>query len=51
LPFNGYSVYKIAYKGEFPAPLLKAYQKMNELNNEDPRKEYKKDRKNVRSLF
>ena len=45
IPFNGYSFYKITYKGEFPESLLKAYRKMNELNNEDPRKEYKKDRK------
>ena len=45
-PFNGYSVYKISYKGELPASLLKAYRKMNKLNNEDPRKEYKKERKN-----
>jgi hypothetical protein len=45
IPFNGYSFYKISYKGEFPVQLIKAYQKLNELNNEDPRKEYKKDRK------
>jgi len=47
IPFNGYSFYKITYKGEFPDQLLKAYIKLNELNNEDPRKEYKKDRKKI----
>lgn len=47
IPFNGYSFYKITYKGEFPEPLLKAHCKMNELNNEKPRKEYKKDRKST----
>ena len=47
IPFNGYSFYKITYKGELPAFLLKAYRKMNRLNNEVPRKEYKKDRKKI----
>ncbi|MDD4970035.1 MAG: DUF748 domain-containing protein [Paludibacter sp.] len=46
IPFNGYSFYKITYKGEYPASLLKAYRKMNELNNDDPRKEYIKKRNN-----
>jgi len=47
IPFNGYSYYKITYKGEFPESLLKAHRKMNELNNKEPRKEYKKDRKST----
>jgi|WetSurMetagenome_2_1015567.scaffolds.fasta_scaffold07157_3 hypothetical protein len=51
IPFNGFSYYKIAYKGEFPESLLKAYQKMNELNNEPPRKKFKKDRKKNKSSF
>jgi len=50
IPFNGYSLYKITYKGEIPASLLKAYTKLDELNNEDPRKEYKKDRKKAEKL-
>ena len=45
IPYNGFSFYKIEYKGEFPESLIKAYQKMNELNDEAPRKEFKKDRK------
>jgi hypothetical protein len=51
IPYNGYSYYKIAYKGEFPKPLLKAYQKMNELNDEAPRKKFVKERsKNKNTL-
>ena len=47
LPFNGYSFYKIIYHGELPEVLLTAYSRMNELNNEVPRKAYKKDRKKL----
>ena len=47
LPFNGYSFYKITYHGELPEALLTAYSRMNELNNEVPRKAYKKDRKKL----
>ena len=50
IPFNGYSLYKITYKGEIPASLVKAYAELNELNNEDPRKEYKKERKKTEKL-
>ncbi len=42
IPFNGYSFYKIEYKGEFPENLIKAYRKMNLLNNESPRDKYKR---------
>jgi hypothetical protein len=45
IPFNGFSYYKITYNGEFPESLLKAYQKLNEFNEEPPRKKFKKDRK------
>jgi hypothetical protein len=45
IPYNGFSFYKIDYKGTFPEPLLNAYRKMNELNDEAPRKEYKNERK------
>lgn len=45
IPYNGFSFYKIEYKGEFPEPLIKAYREMNELNNEAPRKKFKKERK------
>ena len=48
IPYNGFSFYKIVYKGELPAALTKAYRKMNGLNNEAPRKKYKKERKQNR---
>ena len=49
IPYNGFSFYKIAYKGEFPDAIIKAYQKMNELNEEAPRKKYNSDRKKVKA--
>ena len=45
IPYNGFSFYKIEYKGEFPESLLKAYQEINELNDEAPRKKFEKERK------
>jgi hypothetical protein len=45
IPYNGFSFYKIEYKGEIPDALIKAYKEMNELNNEAPRKKYKQERK------
>jgi len=45
IPYNGFSFYKIEYKGEYPESLMKAYLKMNELNDESPRKKYLKERK------
>jgi hypothetical protein len=44
IPYNGYSYYKIDYKGEIPKSLIKAYQTMNELNNEPPREKFKLER-------
>ncbi len=44
IPFNGFSFYKIEYKKEFPESLIKAYEKMNELNQELPRRKYYKNR-------
>jgi hypothetical protein len=51
IPYNGFSFYKITYKGEPPESLIKAYRKMNELNNETPRKKFKKERKKNRSVL
>ena len=45
IPYNGFSFYKIEYKGEIPESLSKAYQQMNELNDKAPRKEFEKERK------
>jgi hypothetical protein len=49
IPYNGFSFYKIEYNGEIPESLIKAYQEMNELNNEVPRKKYKQERKKTES--
>ncbi|HET6245095.1 MAG: DUF748 domain-containing protein [Bacteroidetes bacterium] len=38
VPYNGFSFYKIEYKSEFPESLIKAYQKMNEINDKAERK-------------
>jgi hypothetical protein len=51
IPYNGFSFFKIVYKGEFPKAILKAYQKMNEFNDEVPRKKFKKERKQNRTLI
>ncbi|MEO5582576.1 MAG: DUF748 domain-containing protein [Saprospiraceae bacterium] len=44
IPYNGFSFYKIEYKGELPESLLKAYSEMNYLNDRSPRKKFKKER-------
>ena len=49
IPFNGYSFFKITYNGQLPEKLVAAYCQMNDLNNRVPRKEYKLERKKVRS--
>ncbi|MBP8193510.1 MAG: hypothetical protein KAX69_07885, partial [Chitinophagales bacterium] len=45
IPFNGFSFYKIEYKGELPKSLLKAYEEIGELDEKAPREKYKKLRK------
>jgi hypothetical protein len=47
IPYNGFSFYKIEYKGDFPEYLIKAYQQMNELNNEAPRRKFRQKRKSI----
>jgi hypothetical protein len=37
VPYNGFSFYKIEYKGTLPESLIKAYLKMNELNEVEQR--------------
>ncbi|MEI7724874.1 MAG: DUF748 domain-containing protein [Bacteroidota bacterium] len=48
IPYNGFSFYKVRYKGELPAALVRAHRKMNELNSEAPRKKFQKERKKNR---
>ncbi|MCX6305961.1 MAG: DUF748 domain-containing protein [Bacteroidetes bacterium] len=45
IPYNGFSFYKIDYKGDLPAALIRAHRRMNDLNNEAPREKYRKERK------
>jgi len=44
IPYNGYSYFKIIYKGEIPESLMRADEKMNQFNNTAPRKWFKKER-------
>ncbi len=48
IPYNGFSFYKIEYKGAVPEELQEAYNEINDLNNSHPRKEYKKLREKNR---
>jgi len=50
IPYNGFSFYKIEYKEEFPEYLIKAYQQMNELNSEAPRKKFLQERKSANRI-
>lgn len=45
IPYNGYSYFKINYKGEIPAELREAYEHMERLNEDPPRKRYLKFRR------
>jgi hypothetical protein len=47
IPYNGFSFYKIVYKGEFPESLIREYQQMNELNDVAPRKRFEKEREKI----
>jgi hypothetical protein len=44
VPYNGFSFYKIDYKGEYPENLIKAYKQINDLNSKSPRKKFKEER-------
>lgn len=48
IPFNGFSYYKITYKGELPNSLIRAYKRMDKFNNEAPRNKFKRKRAKVR---
>jgi len=45
IPYNGFSFYKISYKGEIPKDLVKAYEEMNNIDSNAPRKKYRKKRR------
>lgn len=40
IPYNGFSYYQIIYKGTFPEDLVAAYQKLDALDEEAPRKKF-----------
>lgn len=44
IPYNGFSLYKIEYDQGAPESLIKAYERMADLNNKSPRKKYKLQR-------
>ena len=45
VPFSGFSYYKIEYKGEIPKKLQEAYDHINDINDDKPRKQYLRKRK------
>nr|MDA3890339.1 DUF748 domain-containing protein [Salinivirgaceae bacterium] len=49
IPYNGFSFYKIVYRGELPPYLIKAYQQLNEYNDEAPRKQFEVKREKNKS--
>jgi hypothetical protein len=51
IPYNGFSFYKISYKGEFPESLIKANWEMNKLNNEVPRNKFKTARTKNKNML
>ena len=44
IPYNGFSYFKIEYKGDLPKDLIRAYQQMNEYDDVSPRKRFKEER-------
>lgn len=44
VPYNGFSYYKINYKGDMPESLISAYKRLNDMNTRPPRKEHLKER-------
>lgn len=51
VPYNGFSFFKIDYEGEIPESLRKAYEELEELDEEYPRKKYFWQRKKLRDVF
>jgi hypothetical protein len=44
IPFNGFSRYRVNYNGDVPEKLRKAYEEIEEMNEQAPRKKYKDKR-------
>lgn len=47
IPFNGFSFFDISYQGDVPEYLIEAFNKMNELDSENPRSKYQSKRKEL----
>ena len=51
IPYNGFSFYKIDYKGELPKSLTRAYTRIDKLNERDLRKKFEKKREKNGGIF
>jgi hypothetical protein len=51
IPFNGFSLYRVSYKGEFPERVMEAYEDINDLDNTNPRSKFKEERKRSRKYL
>lgn len=51
VPFNGFSLFRINYNGQFPEQVLQAYEDINELDNNSPRNKFKDKRSRNRRLL
>jgi hypothetical protein len=51
VPYNGFSFYRIVYKGEFPEDLIKAYQQLDELDETAPRSKFAEVRQKSGGIF
>lgn len=51
IPYNGFSLYRINYKGDVPDELMEAYRSINDFNNRNPRKKYKELREKNRKAM
>lgn len=51
VPYNGYSYFRIDYDGEMPAELREAFEELQELNHEYPRKKYFWQRRKLKDVF
>jgi hypothetical protein len=49
-PYNGFSNYRIDYKGEWPEDIRKAYEKLMDFNNKSPRDKFSKERERNRKF-
>lgn len=50
VPFDGFSFYKIEYKGEMPTSLINAYRRMNQLNKQEPRSQFERRKLSLRTI-